>query len=80
MQPTNNAVRRDASPLECSGDFRQGLPAASERNELHAMGVTEVDAGYECSGNSPCVVQGRSGNGRWTGVPVRVVLERGAAS
>ena len=25
MQPTNNAVRRDASPLECSGDFRHGL-------------------------------------------------------
>ena len=22
----NNAVRRDASPLECSGDFRHGLP------------------------------------------------------
>ena len=25
MQPTNNAVRRDASPLECSGDFCHGL-------------------------------------------------------
>ena len=27
-QPTNNAVRRDASPLECSGDFRHGLFSA----------------------------------------------------
>ena len=26
MQPTNNAVGRDASPLECGGDFRHGLP------------------------------------------------------
>ena len=25
MQPTNNAVRRDASPLECSGVFHHGL-------------------------------------------------------
>ena len=25
MQPTNNAVRRDASLLECSGDFHHGL-------------------------------------------------------
>ena len=29
MQPTNNAVRRDATPGECSGGFRHGLSSAS---------------------------------------------------
>jgi len=40
------------------------------------MGATEVDAGYECFGNSPRVIQGLSSNGHWTGVPLRAVLER----
>lgn len=40
------------------------------------MGATEVDAGYEGFGNSPRVIQGLSGNGHWTGVPLREVLER----
>ena len=31
MQPTNNDVRRDATPVECSGDFRHGLPGAVVR-------------------------------------------------
>ena len=34
-QPTNNAVRQDASPLECSGAFATGCspPAAALRDE-----------------------------------------------
>ena len=31
MQPTNNAVRRDAAPLACSGAFCHGLPGQEAR-------------------------------------------------
>ena len=34
MQPTSNAVRRDASLLECSGDFRHGLLGLVEDEAL----------------------------------------------
>ena len=30
MQPTNNAIRPDASPLECGGDLHHGLPSGEE--------------------------------------------------
>ena len=33
-QPTNNAVRRDASLLECSGDLRHGLFTGDDAGEL----------------------------------------------
>lgn len=51
-------------------------PGALTVDELRAMGATEVDAGYECSGNSGRVIQGLASNGRWTGVPLRTVLDR----
>jgi DMSO/TMAO reductase YedYZ molybdopterin-dependent catalytic subunit len=44
-------------------------------DDLRAMGGTEIVAGFECSGNRR-PLQGLSGNGRWTGVPLRAVLDR----
>ena len=38
------------------------------------MGSTELIAGFECSGNRR-PVQGLIGNGRWTGVPLKTVLD-----
>jgi DMSO/TMAO reductase YedYZ molybdopterin-dependent catalytic subunit len=39
------------------------------------MGNTELIAGFECSGNRR-PVQGLIGNGRWTGVPLKTVLDK----
>ncbi len=44
-------------------------------DDLRQMGGAELVAGFECSGNRP-PLQGNSSNGRWTGVPLRTVLER----
>ena len=50
-------------------------PAALSLDDLRKLGNTELIAGFECSGNRR-PVQGLIGNGRWTGVPLRAVLER----
>ena len=47
-------------------------------DDLRKMKQVDVVAGFECSGNSR-PLQGLSGNGRWTGVPLRAVLERAGA-
>ena len=39
------------------------------------MGTEELVAGFECSGNRR-PLQGLSSNGRWTGVPLRTVLDQ----
>ena len=51
-------------------------PGQFTLDELRGMGGAEVDAGYECSGNSRRVIQGLASNGRWTGVPLRTLLDR----
>jgi len=50
-------------------------PMSLTIDELRKMGSTELIAGFECSGNRR-PVQGLIGNGRWTGVPVKTVLEK----
>ena len=50
-------------------------PIALSLEELRRMGGTDLVAGFECSGNRR-PLQGLSGNGRWTGVPLRTVLDR----
>ncbi|MCC7125758.1 MAG: molybdopterin-dependent oxidoreductase [Acidobacteria bacterium] len=50
-------------------------PASLSIEELRKLGNTELIAGFECSGNRR-PAQGLIGNGRWTGVPLRTVLER----
>ncbi|MSO36426.1 MAG: hypothetical protein EXQ50_02575 [Acidobacteria bacterium] len=49
-------------------------PKSLTIDELRKMGNTELIAGFECSGNRR-PVQGLVGNGRWTGVPLKTVLE-----
>src|SRR5262245_45882691 len=49
-------------------------PKTLSLDELKKMGSTELIAGFECSGNRR-PLQGLIGNGRWTGVPLKTVLE-----
>ncbi|MDO8677357.1 MAG: molybdopterin-dependent oxidoreductase [Acidobacteriota bacterium] len=50
-------------------------PLSLSLDDLRKMGGTELVAGFECSGNRR-PVQGLIGNGRWTGVPLKTVLEK----
>jgi DMSO/TMAO reductase YedYZ molybdopterin-dependent catalytic subunit len=50
-------------------------PTSLSLDELRRMGGKELIAGFECSGNRR-PLQGLSGNGRWTGVPLRAVLSQ----
>jgi DMSO/TMAO reductase YedYZ molybdopterin-dependent catalytic subunit len=50
-------------------------PLSLSLDELKKMGNTELVFGFECSGNRR-PLQGLSSNGRWTGVPLRTVLDR----
>jgi len=36
----------------------------------------DLIVGFECSGNSPRLVQGFAGNGKWTGIPLKSVLDQ----
>ena len=62
----------DAFQLKISGLVDR--PKSLSLNELKKMGNTELVAGFECSGNRR-PTQGLSSNGRWTGVPLKTVLE-----
>jgi DMSO/TMAO reductase YedYZ molybdopterin-dependent catalytic subunit len=59
--------------LKVSGQFNK--PMSLSLDELRKIGSTELIAGFECSGNRR-PLQGLSSNGRWTGVPLRAVLDR----
>ncbi len=50
-------------------------PTELSLDELRKMKSTELVFGFECSGNRR-PLQGLTSNGRWTGVPLRAVLER----
>ena len=50
-------------------------PLSLTVDELRKMGSQEITAGYECSGNRR-PVQALVSNGRWTGVPLKVVLDK----
>jgi DMSO/TMAO reductase YedYZ molybdopterin-dependent catalytic subunit len=50
-------------------------PRSLSLDELRKMGGKELIAGFECSGNRR-PLQGLSSNGRWTGLPLRTVLEQ----
>ena len=50
-------------------------PASLSIEDLRRMKRSEITFGFECSGNRR-PLQGLSSNGRWTGVPLRTVLER----
>ena len=67
-------------PTIDSAAFRLKISGLVERptqlslDDLKKLGTSEVVAGFECSGNRG-PLQGLCGNGRWTGVPLRKVLE-----
>ena len=50
-------------------------PASLSLDDLRGMPSTELIFGFECSGNRG-PINGLSSNGRWTGVPLRAVLDR----
>ena len=50
-------------------------PVSLSLAELREMPSTDLVFGFECSGNRR-PLQGLSSNGRWTGVPLRAVLDR----
>jgi DMSO/TMAO reductase YedYZ molybdopterin-dependent catalytic subunit len=59
--------------LRVSGLVNSAL--ALSLDDLRKMGNTELIAGFECSGNRR-PLQGLIGNGRWTGVPLKTVLDK----
>ena len=71
-------------PVVDASTFRLSVTGLVDRtlslslDDLRKMKQVEVVAGFECSGNSR-PLQGLSGNGRWTGVPLRAVLEHAGA-
>jgi DMSO/TMAO reductase YedYZ molybdopterin-dependent catalytic subunit len=50
-------------------------PLSLSLDDLKKMAAQDLVAGFECSGNRR-PLQGLSSNGRWTGVPLRAVLDR----
>jgi DMSO/TMAO reductase YedYZ molybdopterin-dependent catalytic subunit len=50
-------------------------PLSLSIDDLHEMGGTDLAFGFECSGNRG-PNQGLSSNGRWTGLPLRTLLDR----
>jgi len=58
--------------LKVSGLVRRSVSFSLA--DLQRMKTVDLVAGFECSGNSR-PLQGLSGNARWTGVPLRTVLE-----
>jgi DMSO/TMAO reductase YedYZ molybdopterin-dependent catalytic subunit len=50
-------------------------PLTLSLDDLKKMGSAELINGFECSGNRR-PVQGLIGNGRWTGVPLKTVLDK----
>jgi len=49
-------------------------PKELSLDDLKKLGTTDLVAGFECSGNRG-PVQGLCGNGKWTGVPLKAVLD-----
>ena len=66
-------VDQESFRLKVSGHVER--PQSFSINELRNMGHVQLDAGFECSGNSARRVQGLVGNGRWAGIPLRTVLD-----
>jgi DMSO/TMAO reductase YedYZ molybdopterin-dependent catalytic subunit len=45
-------------------------------DDLKRMRNVETVAGFECSGNSPRSIEGLASNAKWTGVPLKAVLDQ----
>lgn len=44
-------------------------------SDLQAMSQFEIDAGFECGGNSPAIYHGLIGNAHWSGVRLKDILQ-----
>jgi DMSO/TMAO reductase YedYZ molybdopterin-dependent catalytic subunit len=66
-------VDPEAFRLKVSGLVNK--PMSLSLAELKKMKSTEITFGFECSGNRR-PLQGLCSNGRWTGVPLRTVLDQ----
>ena len=66
----------DAATYRLSISGLVDRPVQVSLDELRRLGTAEIVAGFECSGNGPARVQGLASNGRWTGLPLRTLLER----
>jgi len=64
----------DAAAYRLKVGGQVNSPKSFSIDEIRKMGTTELIAGFECSGNRR-PVQGLIGNGRWTGVPLKTVLD-----
>jgi DMSO/TMAO reductase YedYZ molybdopterin-dependent catalytic subunit len=51
-------------------------PISLSIDEIKKLRSVELVAGFECSGNSPRSIEGLVSNGRWTGVPLKTVLDQ----
>jgi len=67
-------VNGDSCRLKVGGMVNK--PSDFSLADLKAMPATEVVAGYECSGNSPRLVQGLASCGRWKGVRLSTLLKK----
>ena len=65
-------INPDTFRLKVSGLVER--PAELSLAQIRDLGNEELVAGYECSGNSPRMMQGLASNGRWTGVPLQALL------
>lgn len=83
ITPANEfyAVQHHGHPQVDLASFRLKVtgmvdnPTEMTVDDVKALGETELVAGFECSGNSPRAMQGLASNGRWTGVPLKKVLD-----
>jgi DMSO/TMAO reductase YedYZ molybdopterin-dependent catalytic subunit len=66
-------VEPAAFRLKVTGEISR--PLSLSLDDLRKIASAELVAGFECSGNRR-PLQGLSGNGRWTGVPLRAVMDR----
>ena len=74
-------IQHYGHPTVDAATFKLGVSGLVDRplslslDELRKMGGAELIFGFECSGNRR-PLQALCSNGRWTGVPLRTVLER----
>jgi DMSO/TMAO reductase YedYZ molybdopterin-dependent catalytic subunit len=67
----------DAATFKLKISGLVNTPKALSIDDLKKMGGTDLVVGFECSGNRG-PLQGLSGNGKWTGVPLKTVLAAAA--
>jgi DMSO/TMAO reductase YedYZ molybdopterin-dependent catalytic subunit len=51
-------------------------PMSLSLDELKKMRSIDTIAGFECSGNSPRGMEGLASNAKWTGVPLKAILDQ----